>query len=917
MSQVSEIDKKALLAQLDIFAINHACCNASKEEAMRQEAAQAEMERLKRQGQHRRAMILEIDRLQAIFSRFGEQDPRVQQCLQSMMPMIISLAMRMNRMDFLQPPTLPPSARMTLRQTVEMGVRVFREIIDLADPGDVAVLASLFQRVGNLEIAEQLWKSAVQLQQKKTEIDDVAVVRHTIRLAYIYKLQEKWPLAQPPLEQALNVMRRLKGDEDIETIRVAQMLMDIYNSLERWDEVLTIRHWLVTWAAKSQAGDNLVVLEPILISLSAYMGLNQWREAAEKGKEALELMRKVLPPNDPLAVLWTSSIMKLEQRAASLSNSQSSNSQKIYSPLDAPRQVRLVRLKRGTFTGDIQASLMTCSLETAPSYEALSYVWGSMVNSRKLEINKVSALDITHNLWDALKHLVPRGRTRTLLIDAICINQADLIERAEQVRLMTDIYAKARRTVVWLGPAEEESEIAMKTLRYMERHSSPSTILEQLLSTENARVLNALHGVLVKREYWSRLWIIQEVNCAKNVTVQCGNSEVGFAIMKDFAMLLKIAGFQRKDFASLRKFDYVFHKFASIGPMRICSGETDDEKRTESSLLELLRSHMTARCSDPRDRVYGFVGISGLSASSHTTLPIDYKAPIGTVYQRAARTIIEETSCLDILCSVAEPGVDLDNPYRIRQPFLPSWVPDWNTARRNDRLAVSAPRFDACPNSKADVSFSADGAVLTAQGIMLGYLQPTAPPLTIEAFKDGREGIRTLLSWRLMAQLAIGASPFGSSGILLPEFYSLLIYAQPAFRDFDKSAAVWWAEWQRSLMAHKGVDDFKISEAQQAYLECVFNACRNRRFFLMRIESETSNAIQNPSSVLKIGTGSDAVAEGDLVCVLLGCRFPVVLRPKHGYYTLVGEAYIPHYGDGLALEELAAGKRQLTKFEIH
>ena len=36
-------------------------------------------------------------------------------------------------------------------------------------------------------------------------------------------------------------------------------------------------------------------------------------------------------------------------------------------------------------------------------------------------------------------------------IDAICINQDDLAERAEQGRLMGQIYANIEMVVVWLG----------------------------------------------------------------------------------------------------------------------------------------------------------------------------------------------------------------------------------------------------------------------------------------------------------------------------------------------------------------------------------------------------------------------------------------------------------------------------------
>ena len=60
--------------------------------------------------------------------------------------------------------------------------------------------------------------------------------------------------------------------------------------------------------------------------------------------------------------------------------------------------------------------------------------------------------------------------------------------------------------------------------------------------------------------------------------------------------------------------------------------------------------------------------------------------------------------------------------------------------------------------------------------------------------------------------------------------------------------------------------------------------------------------------------------QGDIICVLLGCRFPVVLRPRgpsDNYYVLVGEAYIEGFMDGEAILGLEEGYFELNTFEIH
>ena len=46
----------------------------------------------------------------------------------------------------------------------------------------------------------------------------------------------------------------------------------------------------------------------------------------------------------------------------------------------------------------------------------------------------------TQNLYQALKHLRSEFRSRIFWIDAICVNQEDLVERSKQVQRMSDIY---------------------------------------------------------------------------------------------------------------------------------------------------------------------------------------------------------------------------------------------------------------------------------------------------------------------------------------------------------------------------------------------------------------------------------------------------------------------------------------------
>lgn len=62
---------------------------------------------------------------------------------------------------------------------------------------------------------------------------------------------------------------------------------------------------------------------------------------------------------------------------------------------------------------------------------------------------------VRNNLFDLLLRL-PVIKSRSLWVDAICIDQASIHERNHQVSLMEKIYSQAKNVIVWLGDDDEE-----------------------------------------------------------------------------------------------------------------------------------------------------------------------------------------------------------------------------------------------------------------------------------------------------------------------------------------------------------------------------------------------------------------------------------------------------------------------------
>lgn len=132
--------------------------------------------------------------------------------------------------------------------------------------------------------------------------------------------------------------------------------------------------------------------------------------------------------------------------------------------------IRLLRLLPDQDpTNKINCEIFHADITNAdrPAYEALSYTWGDASQTVAIGLNDF-VFPATINLDAALRALRMNDRTRTLWVDAVCINQGDVEEQGAQVRMMWDIYRAADCVLVWLGPEEGDSAVAMASMARQE-----------------------------------------------------------------------------------------------------------------------------------------------------------------------------------------------------------------------------------------------------------------------------------------------------------------------------------------------------------------------------------------------------------------------------------------------------------------
>lgn len=142
-----------------------------------------------------------------------------------------------------------------------------------------------------------------------------------------------------------------------------------------------------------------------------------------------------------------------------------------HKPLGSTRSIRVIILKgtsRSLFwpsatDNGLEVELEEVSLDSSPSYEALSYTWDGQVPDRPIRCHG-KIMKVTKNCEIALLRLRNQSKRR-LWIDSICINQDSVSEKNTQIPLMGAIYGKCSRVLVWLGEGTEASGRGFRYLR--------------------------------------------------------------------------------------------------------------------------------------------------------------------------------------------------------------------------------------------------------------------------------------------------------------------------------------------------------------------------------------------------------------------------------------------------------------------
>jgi hypothetical protein len=459
--------------------------------------------------------------------------------------------------------------------------------------------------------------------------------------------------------------------------------------------------------------------------------------------------------------------------------------------------------------------------EERPGFEALSYCWGptepeeivlvepsendnandpltsksACIRTLPLD-SKMDFLPVGPNLASALRHLRYPDRIRILWVDALCINQLDVEERQNVVARMGHVYKQASRVIVWLGCESNNSSQALEALELMGQQiellheaatvPAPSAMYPDWLSycPCDLTSLNAIRDIL-KRSWLTRVWIWQEIVLGSTETqVYCGHTSVLWYHLRRGIILLR-----ETNLPDPRMRDGLLQ--SHVKALTYCHMSFGQLKTDLTGLIESIAS---SACTDPRDRLYGLLGLCRADIAKE--IKVDYRSDIALVFQNLVTAHLQACNSLIPLrlCDFSTRRLD-----------APSWVPDLNHINpRTTTFAFASGNTEAHAKVLSEKELSVLGVHASKVAAVSTVEMHGIATTVLEAF-------RTIEAWYFLG------SCHASPKVLMDSFLTVIFQGWVKERRGDQlgiSTKLYSEELLRFLKAPNGPTETVLSQSE-------------------------------------------------------------------------------------------------------
>jgi hypothetical protein len=580
-------------------------------------------------------------------------------------------------------------------------------------------------------------------------------------------------------------------------------------------------------------------------------------------------------------------------------------------------EFRVLSLLPGAWEDNISCTLQVVSLSEKPSYRTISYAWGDAQDTRPVRVHD-SIIRVPANLELALRHLRHTDISSTLWADSLCINQKNFDEKTQQVTLMGRIYRECASVYIWLGAPCALSKNVWRCKTFPNssaaarvdpftfvRHFSEDKHIHDLACFRPAgkhsakKIFSAAAAFEtqwnsflepVRSSWWSRVWCVQEALLPPDATVVFGHWRIPSQTIQIAALnhrqhmrtCCAMSALQMPERYYLF-FDTLVLDSIQMSRYGVQSLSPDAPDAVQRGLDWHIRSNRHKDCKDPRDRVFGVLGL--VDQIRYAEIVPDYSLDVSQVYIKAMTAIIAQSG-LNLQCLT---GSGFGN--QEGSNHLPSWVR--NLAVKIDSISVTYERlrmqtydlYTAMGDFQVKGMEIENDKYLQVRGVGFDKIREMGRPITQ---RDWRHVVSRLRDWHRIA----GIRPTHNVDHLRKDPKQVAFWTTVLADVISDSEHKWhrlsandidnYIEWIAGAISAWRY--WKKPSLEEGFVEPLLAAIYNRSFF--RTEDG------------KFGLCFPTSRVGDEVWILAGARVPFVLRAREGSYILIGEAYVHGAMDG-------------------
>jgi hypothetical protein len=587
------------------------------------------------------------------------------------------------------------------------------------------------------------------------------------------------------------------------------------------------------------------------------------------------------------------------------------------------RSVRLLHLRGQDSRGLVQCSLEIVSIDETPTYTAISHCWGERQLTHSLSCEG-RCLPITTDLNSLFtKVLIRADLIKTLWVDAICIDQGNPTEKASQVLLMKHIFSRASLTIVYLGAPEKPEHIPslfdlgnriteMRKVVPLGTRITPDEFEARGLPPIEDIAWLALARFFCNA-WFDRAWVVQEYVLADNLLFLYGEhwkpsdyyvpinealipSKIGYYLEEPMRLLLKR---QQENFFSNEKADRWMGISTKLGMMESLRQLRKKKADYQSwTLRNLLNRTFTTKATDPRDYIFGALGIMPETAATHADLQPSYQAPATVAYTKFARYLLETKGLAPVLYSTGFPRLNISRP---------TWVPDWSTQKLGSttRRKVLNNEFTSADSRKSVAKWRLGKGLVPEHLFVDGVVSEEV--ITIDSIhlriqaepQKTMNEVRLAFLWNTISLVQNSAATDKAAIDLALRYLNTICFAEPmdqgflSLSDLDQAAQVispLFEQPERQIQLLVNNEDL-----QKRISECM------ARIFVSDIHMGLCLTQRG-----EIGRVPHEAIVGDRICFFMGVDLPFVIREKEkgsNEYLLIDHCLIQGKMDGELWEQ--------------